>query len=90
MARYFNKPITYNPVEPDDPNKAKPSDHKPVQVKPIGNFEGPSREYKAITFRPLPDSNKREFGSWIVEEEWKDVTESEETSEQAKLLEIKL
>ena len=90
QTTYFSKAITYDPVEPDDPSKAKPSDHKPVQINPLCSMEAPTREYREVTFQPIPDSNKREFGSWIIQEEWKDITESEDASEQATLLQQKL
>ena len=71
---YFNSPIIVPPIQPDDPTKGKPSDHSvPVCVPHTDRYTPPNRNYRTITYRPLPESGLRMFGEWIVTEGWEGV-----------------
>ena len=59
------------PCQPDDPTKAKPSDHLVPVCYPISGASGAvSREYETRSSRPLPDSGLREFGLWLAQQDW--------------------
>ena len=60
-----------DPVLPDDPRQAKPSDHRVPVARPLATASRPvSNEYTVKTYRPLPESAVREFQAWIHAEEW--------------------
>ena len=81
---FFNSPIIAPPIQPDDPSKGKPSDHwVPVCTPHTDRYNPPSRNYKTINYRPLPESNVRQFGQWIVKEEWEGVKDDLSPSDQA-------
>ena len=71
---FYNSPFIVPPVQPDDPTKAKLSDHSvPVCVPHTDRYNPPSRTYRTVTYRPLPESSLRKFGEWIVAEGWEGV-----------------
>ena len=72
----YKTPIISPPLQPDDPNTAKPSDHSiPVCFPHTDRFKPAVRDYKIIKYRPLPDSTLLEFGKWIVKEDWGSVSD---------------
>ena len=80
---YYNAPIIIPPVQPDVPGQGVPSDHSvPLCVPHTDPSTAPTRLYKTIISRPLPDSKIREFGQWITAESWEDVTMLDDTTEQ--------
>ena len=58
----FHPPTTLEPLDNDDDNSGKPSDHLPVVMYPLTN-QNPvqAKRYKIIRYRPYPDSAIREF-----------------------------
>ena len=71
---FYKTPIIIPPVQPDDPSKGKPSDHYvPVCVPHMDRHTPPTRNYRTVTFWPLPESSLRKFGEWIVTEKWEGV-----------------
>ena len=54
------------------------------------SFNKAANEYRWKTTRPLPDSQLRVFGQWIVQENWESVIEAKSASEQAQTLHIML
>ena len=71
LNNYYNSPIIAPPIQPDDPNKGKPSDHSvPVCTPHTDRYRPARRNYRIIKYRPLPDSSVRKFGQWIVAEDW--------------------
>ena len=70
-STYFKTPVITPPLQPDDPTKAKPSDHSvPVCIPHTDRYRPPSRNYRVVKYRPLPESCLRDFGEWIEAEEW--------------------
>ena len=68
---YYNSPVIAPPLQPDDPLKAKPSDHwVPVCTPHTDRYQPAQRNYRVIKYRPLPESSLRKFGAWIVTENW--------------------
>ena len=58
-------------VPADNPNQGKPSDHSVPVARPNSNSGvNMMNEYMTVTSRPMPDSGIRQFGQWIVQEEW--------------------
>ena len=71
LSMYYNSPLIAPPLLPDDPLKAKPSDHSvPVCTPHTDKYTAPHRTWRLHTYRPLPDSSVRKFGQWITAEGW--------------------
>ena len=69
LKSYYNTPIIAPPINPDNPLTGKPSDHwVPVCTPHTDRHKPPERHFKTIKYRPLPASNVRKFGLWIVNE----------------------
>ena len=85
---YFNSPFIAPPIKPDNPLKGKPSDHwVPVCVPHTDRYSPPSRNYKVIKYRPLPESSLRRFGEWIVSQGWESLDSNLSPTEQASAFE---
>ena len=88
LSGLYKSPVVVPPLQPDDPTKAKPSDHSvPVCVPHTDRYKPAERSYKTITYRPLPDSSVRKFGAWIVTEDWASVSDQMSPSEQVVMFE---
>ena len=88
LSGLYKTPIIVPPLQPDDPFSAKPSDHSvPVCFPHTDRFKPPQRDYKVIKYRPLPDSALREFGQWIVKEDWALVSDQMGPNEQVQRFE---
>ena len=84
LFSYYKSPIIVPPIHPDNPNKGKPSDHSvPVCIPHTDRYTAPSRNYRIIKYRPLPDSGVRKFGEWIVTECWDSLSDEMTPTEQA-------
>ena len=71
LSGLYNSPIIAPPIQPDNPNKGKPSDHSvPVCTPHTDRYRPAQRNYRTIKYRPLPDSSVRKFGDWLVQEDW--------------------
>ena len=70
------------PCQPDDPAKAKPSDHLVPVLYPISGASGAvSRTYEERTSRPMPDSAIRQFGQWLASQDWSVINEDSNPDE---------
>ena len=70
-SAYYKTPVIVPPIQPDDPTKGKPSDHSvPVCVPHRDRHTPPARNYRLVTYIPLPESSVRKFGVWLVKEKW--------------------
>ena len=88
LSSYFKTAVIAPPLQPDDPNKAKPSDHSvPICVPHTDRFKPPARTYRTIKYRPLPDSSVHRFGEWIVKENWNGIKCDKSTSDQSVVFE---
>ena len=82
-ASFYKSPIIAPPIKPDNPLKAKASDHfVPVCFPHLNRYERPIRNRKIIQFRPLPQSNINLFGEWLVSEPWAELNVDQSPSEQ--------
>ena len=74
----YQPAMIVSPLQPDNPSKAKPSDHLVPILYPISGQSGlVPRQYRTKTSRPLPESGIREFGNWLVGESWLEIEEQE-------------
>ena len=71
LHQFYLPPVVVNPVEPDDPSKAAPSDHRRPIAPPISNNQTNTKLYRTVTFRPLPLDGMEIFADWLKEEDWK-------------------
>ena len=63
LSGYYKSPKIAPPLLPDDPTKAKPSDHSvPVCIPHTDRYKPASRNYRTIKYRPMPESSVRKFG----------------------------
>ena len=72
LSSHYNDPITKPPLanDPDNP-RGKPSDHLIVFWSPISCvIDEKPREYRTISFRPIPDSGLSLFNNWIKCQTW--------------------
>ena len=75
MHTLYAVPMIVPPVPPDDATNGAPSDHSTPIATPIAvSVNRKTREYTTRVSRPLPDSGVREFGQWIVQEDWSRLT----------------
>ena len=88
LSGYYKSPIIAPPIQPDNSNKGKPSDHSvPVCIPHTDRYKPPSRNYRTIKYRPLPESSLRKFGEWIVTEDWNCINSEMSPTEQSVMFE---
>ena len=76
-------PEVGDPGLPDNPQHAKPLDHRVPVARPMATAARPvCNEYTVKTYRPLPESAVREFLVWIHAEEWGKIVPDSSHSEQ--------
>ena len=86
LFAYYNAPAIIPPVQPDIPGQGVPSDHSvPLCVPHTDPYNPPTRVYRTVVSRPLPDSKVRQFGQWITSETWQEVIKGGEPSDQVKI-----
>ena len=84
LSGLYNTPYIAPPLQPDDPSAGRPSDHSvPVAAPHTDRFRPAERQYRIIKFRPLPESSVRNFGAWIVSEQWDSIKSDMSPTEQA-------
>ena len=78
----YNSALIVDPINPDDPLNAKPSDHSvPICIPHTDRYRPPVRNYRIIKFRPLPQSSIDKFGQWITSESWDCINDNIDPSE---------
>ena len=82
LWQWYSVPVVVPPVPCDDPTKGVPSDHSTPVAYPLSNNHRVKNVYTTKTARPLPDSGIREFGQWILSEDWVSVTDNISSTEQ--------
>ena len=84
----YNSPVIVPPVPCDDPTTGKPSGHSvPVCYPHTDRNNPPTRRYKTIVSRPLPENGVKKFGRWITGEKICSVKADVCPSKQAQILE---
>lgn len=71
LYKFYQTPEILNPHEPDDPSKAKKSDHMiPIaRPKSVENISSQNNK-KVIVKRPMPQSAIDSFGRWVGLQSW--------------------
>ena len=88
---YYNAPVIIPPVQPDIPGQGVASDHSvPLCIPNRDPHNPPVRQYRTIISRPLPDSKIRDFGQWVVADQWSELKEEHEPSIQVNIFEKKM
>ena len=79
----YHNAIIAPPINPDDPKSGVPSDHfVPICIPHTDRYSRPPRNDRIIRYRPLPESAIKNFGQWIVKENWQAVDSKLSPSEQ--------
>ena len=87
-ASYYNSPIIAPAINADNPSSGKASDHLvPVCTPHTDRDLPPTRNYRIIKYRPLPESSLKKFGQWITSESWECVDRNAKPSDQVKKFE---
>ena len=88
MSNLYCVPIITPPVQPDNPQYGSPSDHStPVAIPLATDTVQQTREYVVKVTRPLPESGILEFGEWLCKEDWKELSDTIDPTEQALIFE---
>ena len=90
MFYMYAQPHIVPAVPPDRPGHGVPSDHDMAVALPLAGAGAGAvtREYAVKTSRPMPDSQIRQFGQWITQEDWAELKSTSSSSEQADMLSI--
>ena len=67
---FYDEPQIVPPVQPDNPNKGKPSDHSGVAATPLSNMKQQKCGKVKRFIRPLPESLIEVFGGKLANESW--------------------
>ena len=85
---YYGVPVIIPPVQPDIPGQGVASDHSvPLCLPHTDPHNPPSRKFRTIISRPLPDSKIRQFGQWITAESWESISSDKEPTKQVQIFE---
>ena len=74
LSKYYCEPVTKPPINNNEGNGGKPSDHLVVLMYPITSvLECPPRQYRTVEYRPLTDSGMEAYGQWLADQDWNKV-----------------
>ena len=90
LHQFYQIPIIVPPVQPDDPTRGVPSDHRIPLALPVSSAYHTTREYKTATVRPLPESGIQEFNDWIMRCDWDQILNTSSPTEQVEHFESTL
>ena len=86
LSKYYKEPYTKPPIASDKSN-GKPSDHLVVLYEPKFNpIQHKPRKYKRVQYRPLPDSGIAFFGTWLKDQNWNEIYQSDDINYKAEFL----
>ena len=78
----YHPPFASQPLKPDDPTKAKESDHLINILLPKSDCNVSSRRsYKSITIRPITDSQLMAIGKVLTNQDWLHVKNEEKVDD---------
>ena len=90
IPKLYQSPYTIEPLENDQNQKGKASDHLIVVTKPLSDVSQiRTRKHKIVKFRQYPDSAIRQFGQWLLSQSWSEIY-SENCSQQRAIILEKL
>ena len=74
MSALYQSPYTLPPLDNDEDQTGKPSDHLIVCMRPLSStLPAKDKVYKIIKYRPFPDSAIRTMGQWIQSQKWEHI-----------------
>ena len=74
MHTLYHPPQKLGPLEPDEDENGVPSDHDGILWIPrYDNSIDVPRSFNSIQVRPIKESQKKEFGCWIGNFDWKKI-----------------
>ena len=87
LSDFYQDPVTKPPIQNDAEKSGKPSDHLVVLMDPISESDNrPRRQYRTVTFRPLPESGFKAMEKWLLKETWIILYSSPDVEEKAEIL----
>ena len=88
LSNLYCVPIITPLVQPDDPQCGVPSDHSTPVATPLATDTlQQTREYVVKMTRRLPESGILEFGEWMCKEEWTEISEKADPTEEVLIFE---
>ena len=88
LPSLYHPPVTLPPLDNDDNQSGKPSDHLIVVMEPLSSeFPTLPKRYKVIKYRPFPDSGIRDMGQWIQSQSWHPIFSIADPNLKAKIFE---
>ena len=84
LATFYHEPTTLQPLENDEDEVGKPSDHNMLIIAPkVETQFKQDRKRRTIKTMPMPESSIKEFMKDISQHEWKEVYETEDANVKA-------
>ena len=84
LSKYYLEPETKPPINPDNDDAGRPSDHLVVLMRPISAaLPIPPRVYKTVQTQPITESGLQLFRAWIKEQRWLDIYSCSDVHEKA-------
>ena len=84
----YQSPFTLPPLDNDEGQSGKPSDHLIVCMRPISNsLPKNEKTYKNIKYRPFPESSIRCMGQWLQSQSWDIIYKTSDPNAKVELLE---
>ena len=76
LTDYYQVPKCLPPLDADNLEKGKASDHKMVVMEPISVFNNnPARTKRTIVYRPFNEQKLQEMRKWIEKEDWSELSQ---------------
>ena len=87
LTNYYQVPKCLPPLDADNLEKGKASDHKMVVMESISAVSNkPARTKRTIVYRPFNEQKLQEMRKWIEEEDWSQVSQEKFAHGKAKVL----
>ena len=88
LSSFYVTPAIVPPIQPDNPEKAKPSDHSVAVSWPFTQMHNPPpKNWIHRNYRPITESKLREFGAWITQKNWDELSSELTATEESYLFE---
>ena len=88
VPQLYKTPVIVPPVPCDDPSSGVPSDHSvPVCYPHTDPQRPPVRNYKTISYRPIPHTGIAQFGQWITAQNFSEISDTLTSDQFAQKLE---
>ena len=88
MHKFYHSPLIIPSVQPDYVGQGVQSDHSvPLCLPNINPCAPAKRNYVTITSRPLPESQIRLFGQWLIKQNWDNLDNFDDPCQQVEQFE---